>query len=649
MTNTYLTGNPLGSTAAKDLSDNSSNFDDAINSPLPAFYDRFLKRRQTVAGFEAMAADVIASLGFEVTHLVYVDGSPLTVSRPTQLIDYDGLSYKVQQPAVFPVTLSGTWATDSLLLSDVSESSLRQELASADGAQGIGGGVVSVDGYPAIRLLLKTSPAKTALFFGQEYALDPADSSSAEALPYIVVAADGGRWKLKTDFPTDVRQFGAIGNGLANDSPAFQKIADIGGTHSIRDGIYRLADMVTSTYAEVGFPEVGYPSRRLSLLGNSSGNTLFRNDVQTGSKVAFKLEGTVPGSGSQGVHGQDRIGHFAMIRQGAPWPTGQTGVGIWVLNKSMFHIEDIHLQFLDIGVELDGCLSSTMNNMRLLNGGCGLFVNGTANSQPNALTFNALMASGNNRQGVLCNQLGAGNVFIGGSIEHNGTHGVAGQGGFVANLIGANGTACLTMMGVYFEGNGGQADIFLDNVSSLNVSVVLINCTFNRVSASKFVTSCIDARSSGGGKLKVTLSGCSFLSTGDYVPSPTRPFVFTDGNVEILGWDTCTYSESTSIPAYMTSASSVVSGSVNAAGAMAGGIPGVTVTRVSAGIYNIDKSGGWGPFIDSYHVSVTPYGPEARIESVTKQSTTRIQAVFRSHTVASNVDVAFSFAVSRTQ
>lgn len=88
---------------------------------------------------------------------------------------------------------------------------------------------------------------------------------------------------------------------------------------------------------------------------------------------------------------------------------------------------------------------------------------------------------------------------------------------------------------------------------------------------------------------------------------------------------------------------------MNAAGAMAGGLAGVTVTRVSAGVYNIDKAGGWGPYIDSYHVSITPYGPEARIESVTKQNKDRIQVVFRSHSSAENVDVDFSFSVSRTQ
>ena len=140
MTNTYNTGNALGSSAAKDLFDNASNFDEGMNSPSPSFYDRFLKRRETWAGMEKMVADFLEAMGFEATHLQYVDGTPLTVLRPTQLIDRAPSVYKVKAPATFPVNLTGTWATDQLLLVDVGDAALRAELASADGSTFIGFG-----------------------------------------------------------------------------------------------------------------------------------------------------------------------------------------------------------------------------------------------------------------------------------------------------------------------------------------------------------------------------------------------------------------------------------------------------------------------------------------------------------------------------
>lgn len=144
MTNTYKTLNPLGSVSAKDLSDNSSNFDEGMNSLSPSFYDRFFRRRQTWSGMEKMVADFLEAMGFEATHLTYVDGTPLTVLRPTQLIDRAGSVYKVKQPASFPVSLTGTWSTDQLLLVDVGDAALRAILASPAGATYVAYGIRTI-------------------------------------------------------------------------------------------------------------------------------------------------------------------------------------------------------------------------------------------------------------------------------------------------------------------------------------------------------------------------------------------------------------------------------------------------------------------------------------------------------------------------
>ena len=138
MTNTYNTLNPLGSVSAKDLSDNASNFDEGMNSAAPSFYDRFKKRRETWAGMEKQVNDFLEAMGFEATHLQYVDGTPLTVLRPTQLIDRAPSVYKVKAPATFPVNLTGTWATDQLLLVDVGDAALRASLAADNGSSLVG-------------------------------------------------------------------------------------------------------------------------------------------------------------------------------------------------------------------------------------------------------------------------------------------------------------------------------------------------------------------------------------------------------------------------------------------------------------------------------------------------------------------------------
>lgn len=183
MTNTYNTLNPLGSTSAKDLSDNASNFDEGMNSLSPSFYDRFKRRRETWAGMEKLVHDFLEAMGFEATHLVYVDGTPLTVLRPTQLIDRAGSVYKVKAPATFPVVLSGTWATDAPLLVDVGDMALRNSLSSSSGSSMIG---------------FKGPGTGEVLLTAERLLLDS----------------------------VSVRRFGALCDGVADDTTAIQKTVD---------------------------------------------------------------------------------------------------------------------------------------------------------------------------------------------------------------------------------------------------------------------------------------------------------------------------------------------------------------------------------------------------------------------------------------
>lgn len=138
----YLTGNPIGpdgSSDPRDLSDNAQILDviatDTSKMETPSRLGELLT---TVAGLKQIVIDYLAAQGFEAIHLQYVDGQPLTVLRPTQLIDRGGSVYRVRMPSTFPVTLTGTWATDAPLLTDVGDAALRQALASPGGAALIG-------------------------------------------------------------------------------------------------------------------------------------------------------------------------------------------------------------------------------------------------------------------------------------------------------------------------------------------------------------------------------------------------------------------------------------------------------------------------------------------------------------------------------
>lgn len=252
MTNTYNTLNPLGSVSAKDLSDNASNFDEGMNSPSPSFYDRFKKRRETWAGMEKMVADFLEAMGFEATHLVYVDGTPLTVLRPTQLIDRAGSVYKVKQPASFPVNLTGTWATDQLLLVDVGDASLRALLASPAGASNV---------------------------FGQLTATGTVAQSIQAYMRNKVF----------------IGQFGAVCDGVTDDGPAIRLALDAipadGGAIGFPD--WTTCKVVGTIYIPQRIPVSGVAGQGVHLIGNNctiigdGTSVIFESGTGTKSTVAL--------------------------------------------------------------------------------------------------------------------------------------------------------------------------------------------------------------------------------------------------------------------------------------------------------------------------------------------------------------------------
>ncbi|HHZ7321660.1 TPA: hypothetical protein ACWLW4_005956 [Pseudomonas aeruginosa] len=132
---TYATGNPLGSKDPRDLYDNAENFDAAMNDRVNTTWnDRFGVSRKTWFGVEQQVNDFLIGTAFEPVPLIYVDGSELVVPSPSKLIQRDGNLYSVRLPANFPVTLSGNWAADELLLTVRSDQALRQQLRAPGGA-----------------------------------------------------------------------------------------------------------------------------------------------------------------------------------------------------------------------------------------------------------------------------------------------------------------------------------------------------------------------------------------------------------------------------------------------------------------------------------------------------------------------------------
>ncbi len=229
----YNTLSPVPSKAVKDLSDNTEVLDRFMNSPSPSEPDRFLVRKETLTGLRKMVKDFLESMGFEAIHLTYVNGSPLVVNRPTQLIDRAGLTYAVKQPASFPLTLTGTWATDSARLVDVTASSVRTDLSSPSPNLGASlvYGVPRYVNTVADLISLPSSVTQPVYTLGYAVAGDGGGTGPFVWEPTSTASENGGtifgtgtgRRVLKNFDTYNIKWFGAVGNGVANDQAATDK------------------------------------------------------------------------------------------------------------------------------------------------------------------------------------------------------------------------------------------------------------------------------------------------------------------------------------------------------------------------------------------------------------------------------------------
>lgn len=170
MTNTYNTGNALGSTDPRDLLDNASNLDDGMNSALPTFVDRLGVSRDTWAGMEntfdlsqsgreAAFQQFLADSGF-VSLGNYTSG--LVFTRYNEYLAYGGFFYR-PAPNSIPFTTTGTWvgADEDLFVLFSQDDVLRQDLANPDkGAAMVGGAAIRVSTIEDLASIPENTRAK---------------------------------------------------------------------------------------------------------------------------------------------------------------------------------------------------------------------------------------------------------------------------------------------------------------------------------------------------------------------------------------------------------------------------------------------------------------------------------------------------------
>jgi len=162
---------------------------------------------------------------------------PSVSQRAGKILSFDSLGNPV---VVAPVSDSST--------------SLRIELSLPSGASLIGGGGQVVESIAALRLLINSNPSKAAFVAGYyspgdggggAYYLDAGDTTTADNGGSVIVAADGARWKLSQAGVVSVKQFGAKGDGVTDDTAAVQSACDAAGLLFVPAGTYLLSSRIT--------------------------------------------------------------------------------------------------------------------------------------------------------------------------------------------------------------------------------------------------------------------------------------------------------------------------------------------------------------------------------------------------------------------
>lgn len=141
----FNTGNALGSTDPRDLSDNAENLDRFANGTDPAYNDRLSKSRKSLAGMESdfasdqasratTFANFLASSGYVGTGTGgaiedYAGG--IEITEYNQIIRESGEFYRAKASLSLPYTTTGTWiGGDETRFVAVGDAALRQEIGS---------------------------------------------------------------------------------------------------------------------------------------------------------------------------------------------------------------------------------------------------------------------------------------------------------------------------------------------------------------------------------------------------------------------------------------------------------------------------------------------------------------------------------------
>jgi hypothetical protein len=353
----------------------------------------------------------------------------------------------------------------------------------------------------------------------------------------IMPGAVGKTLNNKMQDLVSVKDFGAKGDGTTDDTSAIQAAINLactyGGNVYLPAGTYKISAALVFTMNSVTVD----PIKRPSMSGDGMGATSI---YQTANANGIEIIGYDPQPAGYGLF-QD----FTL------YGYQKNKLGIALKDIAFITISNVYLAGWSTGLYGANVLSSTFNDLviRFNDGGFYFEPNAAFGfvSEPNAITMSNCTVGNNDSYGGKVIGAGAFN-YTGGSIEANGfgTDLSSAKWGLalvdVGGKLAQQSASGFNITGVYFEGNGGQAQFQVQQtVSRPGINGVLNGCSFTVVGTSYPQQQIYLAASLSSYAFPITMEAVGFAGLSGYTPSGTRPTINNVAGDFKLAMVGCTY------------------------------------------------------------------------------------------------------------
>lgn len=337
----------------------------------------------------------------------------------------------------------------------------------------------------------------------------------------VMPGAVGKTLNNKMQDLVSVKDFGAKGDGTTDDTTAIQAAINLacqyGGCVYLPAGTYKITDTLVFTMNS-GTTD---PIKRPSMRGDGmAATTIAQTSLENGIEVVG--------------YDSNPAGYCTFEQFTLYGPSGQK-LGLVLKDIAFVTVDNVYLAGWSTGLYGVNCLSSTFSDLEIRYNDGGFYFEADAAfgfvSEPNAIMMTNCTVGNNTSYGGKV--IGAGTFnYLGGSIESNGSGTDLSSGKWGLAIVDAGGkiaqqSACgFNISGVYFEGNGGQAQFQVQQtVSRPGLTGVLNACSFNTLGSSYPQQAVYLAASNTSYAFPITFEGCGWAGLNSYTPSSSRPTI----------------------------------------------------------------------------------------------------------------------------